>query len=110
MGYGFHPQNPPAQFLLQREAVRVGECRLARLANRAGLLDRVVGRWVLDQRVEDREEIRQAAAVRLAVALAQRGALRDLNREQRALRLRIADRAQPALDQRLLIGIAQAAR
>src|SRR6185503_15737108 len=108
--YGLHPDHGLAQRLTQRLAFGIGERRLARLADGRGLLAHVRGRRVLDQRVDDGEEIRLPAPVRVAVALDQARALGDLDGEAHVARGRGSHQLQPALDERLLFAVAVACR
>src|SRR5512147_673771 len=75
------PGHRPPERAAERLAFWVGERRFARLADRLGLLERLRGRRVVHQRIEDREEIRAAAAVGFAVALEQRRAGGDFQGE-----------------------------
>src|SRR5688572_28357345 len=108
--YGLQPYDGLSELLAQRLAFRIGERRLARLADRRRLLAQVRGRRVLHQRVEDGEEVALAATVRLAVALDEPRALGDLAGERDVALRRLGDMGEPALDQLLLLAVAIAHR
>src|SRR6267142_1003139 len=83
---------------------------LPRLADRRRLRARVGSVRVFHQRIDDGEEVRLAAPMRLAVTLDEARAFGDLEGEAGVAPCRLGDEAQPALDQLLLLAVAVAAR
>src|SRR5688572_23683643 len=108
--YGFEPDDGLAERLSERLSLRIGERRLACLADRRRLLAGVRRRRILHQRIEDGEEIGLAAAVRLPVALDEARALGDLACERNIALRRLGDMSEPALDELLLLAGAIAHR
>src|SRR4051812_35411307 len=96
--YGLHPDDGLAERGAKRLALRIGECGVARLPDRLRLLAHICRRRVLDQRVGDGEEVALAAPVRLAIALDEAGAFRDLIAELAVALRRLGHHAEPALD------------
>src|SRR5437660_10120166 len=104
------PDHRLAERRAERLALGVGERGLARFADRRRLRTRVGGVRVFHQRIDDGEEVRLAAPMRLAVTLDETGALGDLEGETGIAPCRLGDQAQPALDQLLLLAVPVAAR